>query len=158
MTTSAQPIFELANFPDYVFTEDGVPHRKSPPRRGPRPQTAQVKPFRRADGSIAYKLYDSNGKRSTVTAKSIAAAIDFQEFGFSEYFDLPNYPTYVADRNGTVYRTLKSGMVRQLRADLNARSERFVVYDKHNQRRTLTRFAVLRMIQPALNSLDTVYR
>lgn len=158
MTDSAKPIFELAGFPDYLFTEDGVPYRKAPPRRGPRPASNAVKPFTRADGSIAYKLYDAKGKRPTVTAKSLAAAIDFQEFGFAEHFDLPGYPDYVADRNGTVYRKLKSGMPRQLRADLSGRSERFIVYDRHNQRRTITRFAVLKAIQPALNSLDTVYR
>jgi len=136
--------YDLARFPDYSFDATGQPYRKSAIRRGPKSGTLVVSRFMTTAGEEAFKLYDQNGKRTSVLRRSLAQALNDQEL-IPSLEPLAGFVTYFVDLSGQPYCLKPSGVLHKLNLDVSAQTERFVLYDRKGRRRTLTRAALIRL-------------
>lgn len=136
--------YDLARFPDYSFDVTGQPYRKSVIKRGPKSGTLVVTRFTTAAGEEAFKLYDQNGKRTSVLRRSLAQALNDQEL-IPSLEPLAGFVTYFVDLSGQPYCLKPSGILHKLNLDTSAQTERFVLYDRKGRRRTLTRAALIRL-------------
>jgi hypothetical protein len=136
--------YELARFPDYSFDRTGQPYRKTTIRRGPKSGSLTVTRFVTPNGEEAFKLYDQNGRRTSVLRRSLARALNDQEL-IPSLEPLSGFVTYFVDPTGQPYCLKPSGILNKLNLDVSARTERFVLYDRKGRRRTLTRAALTRL-------------
>ena len=144
METPEQPTLELARFPDYSFDQTGQPYRKNTIRRGPKSGSLTVTRFTTPNGEEAFKLYDQNGRRTSVLRRSLVRALHDQEL-IPSLEPLSGFVTYFVDASGQPYCLKPSGILNKLNLDVSARTERFVLYDRKGRRRTLTRAALTRL-------------
>jgi hypothetical protein len=144
MENSQTKLFDLARFPAYSFDASGQPFRKTVVRRGPKSGSLVVSRFVTAAGEEAFKLYDQNGKRTSVLRRSIARALNDQEL-IPSLEPLAGFVTYFVDESGQPYCLKPSGVLNRLNLDVSAKTERFVLYDRKGRRRTLTRAALVRL-------------
>lgn len=136
---------ELSNYPQYLFTEDGVPQRKQPVVHGPAAGSVNCPAYTDSKGRVYYKLRTASGIRRTAYRHKLAEAVKTEQM--QEYLvPLPGFNNYSIDPTGTPYRISVSGGVRQLAPDIGARRERFVLYDCWNRRRALSRYSLLRLV------------
>lgn len=136
--------YDLARFPDYSFDVTGQPYRKTAIKRGPKSGTLVVTRFTTTAGEEAFKLYDQNGRRTSVLRRSLARALDDQEL-IPSLEPLSGFVTYFVDLSGQPYCLKPSGILHKLNLDTSAQTERFVLYDRKGRRRTLTRAALIRL-------------
>lgn len=136
---------ELANYPQYLFDNEGVPRRKQPTTKGRSIGSTECTAYTDPQGRVYYKLLTASGTRKTAYRHLLAEAVRTQEL--QEFLNpVPGFLSYSIDSSGTPYRISSSGAVRQLCPDIGARRERFVLYDCWGRRRTLSRYSLLRLV------------
>lgn len=131
------PTYELARYPDYLFSHDGTPTRKVPTKRGPHAGQVLVASYTTGSQERYYKLTDILGKRTSVSQRSLANALASQD-RLQDLVPLRGYNSYYADRSGFPYRLQSSGALHKLNSDPYVPNLRYVLYDNAGRRRALS--------------------
>lgn len=136
----------LPQFPEYVFSADGVPRRVEPAKRGRTVGLVTIKPCRTKGGKEYYLLRDKNGKRTSVFPETVRAAL--------ATFDVAVYPvpglneTYVATEDGFLYRKLPTGTLRALKPEFRHRQMLYTVW-RDCKRTTISSSTISALLQNA---------
>lgn len=143
-----QTYFQLLNYPDYYFAQDGLAVRKEPIRRGPTAGQTEVPSFYCEQGVERYRLYNAQGRRTSVRRDHLAQAIrDQRALDSLELTQIPGFEVYFADPTGIPYSIRKSGTLHKLKPSINGDQIRYSLYDVARKRRTLSAASILRLIK-----------
>jgi hypothetical protein len=151
-----QTHFQLSSYPDYFFAEDGTAVRKEPIQRGPTSGQTEVPSFYCEQGIRRYRLYNAEGRRTSVRKDHLAQAIrDQRALDSLNLTQIPGFDVYFADQTGIPYSIRRSGTLHKIKHSINGDQIRYSLYDSARKRRTLSAASILRLIKIYKNNAVT---
>lgn len=115
----------LPQFPDYVFSTEGIPRRARPARRGVAVGSTVVNPCKTKGGKKYYLLRDKDGRRTSVFPETVRTALATADV---PAYALPGYPGYLATADGFLYRKLPTGALRALKPEFRDQQMRYLIW------------------------------